>query len=92
MSGNVPTGCQLAELNVMSALTVELPNGGIVLGEAEACSTIHGLKSTPAPTTTPQPALFGPALQPHQLFSIAPFSVPVKPAPLAWVTWQSWSC
>src|SRR3954470_19272783 len=86
MSGNVPTGCPLTELNVMSVVTAELPSGAIVLGEADPRSTIQGLKFTPGPTTTPQPALFGPALQPHQLFSIPAFNVPVKPAPQAWVT------
>src|ERR1043165_3548071 len=86
MFGNVPAGVALSELKVISVLTVELPSGAIVLGIAEARSTIHGLKSTPAPVTTPQPTLFGPALQPHQLFSIPPFNAPVKPAPPAWVT------
>ena len=70
----------------MSAVTVDEPPGLIVLGTAEPDKTIHGSKSTPLPTTAPQPAVLGPALQPHQLFSIEPLSVPVKPAPLAWVT------
>src|SRR5664279_362919 len=65
------------ELSVMSAVTVEFPSGAIGLGEALTPRTIHGLKSTPAPVTTPQPAVFGPVLQPHQLFSITPFNVPV---------------
>src|SRR5450432_4716714 len=53
----------------MSASSVDMSNALMVLGVAEVRSTIHGLKSAPAPVTAPQPALPGPALQPHQLFS-----------------------
>src|SRR3977135_1277695 len=81
MFGNAPTGFALAELKVMSVLTVELPNAGMVFGVALARSTIQGLKS--APVTASQPALPGPALQPHQLFSaVATPSTLVKPVAL----------
>src|SRR6266567_4148482 len=52
----------------MSAVTVELPPGAIGFGEALVPSTIQGVKSA-TPETASQPALPGPALQPHQLFS-----------------------
>src|SRR4051794_11164974 len=82
MFGNVPTGFVLSELNVMSVLTVELPNAGIVFGVALARSTIQGLKSA-VPVTALQPALPGPALQPHQLFSAVTIpSTLFKPATL----------
>src|SRR3954469_784151 len=68
MSGNVPVGVALSELNVMSVLIVELPSARIVFGLAEARRSIQGLKSA-VPVTALQPALPGPALQPHQLFS-----------------------
>src|SRR5882762_5055625 len=66
----------------MSAGTVEVPPGAIELGVAEPSSTIHGLKST-VPRTALQPALPGPALQPHQLFSAVtkPFTL-LSPATL----------
>src|SRR5258708_7699283 len=70
----------------MAAATTDDPPGLIVFGVAEPRSTIHGSESTPAPATEPQPALPGPALQPHQLFSIPPLSVPANPAPLWTVT------
>jgi hypothetical protein len=70
-SGKVvtPGGETAFELNLMSAVTVELPPGGIGFGEALTPRTIHGLLSTPVPETAPQPVFPGPALQPHQLFS-----------------------
>src|SRR5262252_9721647 len=64
-----PAGTAASELCVMSAVTVELFNAGIEFGTAVTPSTIHGSKSAPEPLTTPQPALPGPALHPHQLFS-----------------------
>src|SRR5947209_2164212 len=83
-----PSVSVIAELSLMSAVTVDVPPRVREPGEAPTPSTIHGLKSTPEPLTTPQPVLFGPALQPHQLFSITPFSVPVKPEPDACITWE----
>src|SRR5436190_10720005 len=64
-----PAGVPAFESCVMSAVTVEVPPGEIEAGEALASSTIHGSKSAPVPVTVPQPVCFGPALQPHQLFS-----------------------
>src|SRR5436190_18909548 len=64
-----PTGVPAFESCVMSAVTVEVPLAEIEVGEALASSTIHGSKSAPVPVTVPQPVCFGPALQPHQLFS-----------------------
>jgi len=52
------------------------------------CEHDPRIKVDATPITTPQPDMFGPALQPHQLFSIEPLSVPAKPAPVfceAWV-------
>src|SRR5947207_7534549 len=69
MLGSVSAGVTASEFFVMSASSVDMPNALIVLGVAEVRSTIHGLKSAPVPVTAPQPALPGPALQPHQLFS-----------------------
>src|SRR6266481_2951215 len=69
MLGSVPEGTAVSEFCVMSASSVDMPNALMVLGVAEVRSTIHGLKSASAPVTAPQPALPGPALQPHQLFS-----------------------
>src|SRR5438128_8699729 len=82
MLGNVPAGIALSELKVMSVLTVELPPAEIVFGVAEARSVIHGSKSA-VPVTALQPALPGPALQPHQLFSaVTTPSTLFKPATL----------
>src|SRR5437763_2725880 len=71
VSGGAGAGTTLSELCVMSAATFDVPPGAIELGVAEAASTNQGLKSTPVPVTAPQPALPGPALQPHQLFSMS---------------------
>src|SRR4051812_39104563 len=75
VSGSVPklvVSC-VAELSVMSAVTVELSNALIGFGEALTFSTSHGSAST-VPVTPSQPAGLipptpGPSLQPHQLFS-----------------------
>src|SRR4030095_1157514 len=79
---SVTEGTTLFELRVISAVTVEVSPGAIEAGDALTPRTIRGLKSMPAPPTLPQPVLFGPALQPHQLFSIEPLTVPAKPAPV----------
>src|ERR1700682_2496308 len=68
ISGSVPTGTAAAELCVMSAVMFELAPWAMVLGTALTPSTIHGLESA-VPVTASQPALPGPLLQPHQLFS-----------------------
>ena len=70
VGGNVPEPdvFTASELILMSAVTVELPPCGIGLGDALTPSCSHGLKSA-VPVTVSQPALPGPALQPHQLFS-----------------------
>src|SRR5471032_2775800 len=62
-------GDTASELYVMSAVSVDVWGGSIVLGTAEVWRTIHGLKSPRVPLAGPQPAWPGPALQPHQLFS-----------------------
>src|ERR1700682_5042094 len=68
ISGSVPTGAAASELCVMSAVMFELAPWAMVLGTALTPSTIHGLESA-VPVTASQPALPGPLLQPHQLFS-----------------------
>ncbi len=80
MFGNVPAGVMLSEFIVMSVATRLMPPGTIMFGVAEALRTIHGLKSA-TPMTESQPAVPGPALQPHQLFSaVAVPSTRFKPA------------
>src|SRR5262245_56271078 len=68
-TNSVNEGTALSELWVISPVTVVLPPGAIGFGLALMPSTIHGSKSAPVPVTALQPALPGPALQPHQLFS-----------------------
>src|SRR5262252_6485965 len=75
----VTEGATALELMVMSAVTVEFSSGGIGFGAALTPRTIHGLASrfaAPVPFNASQPALPGPALQPHQLFSISIVSAP----------------
>ena len=57
-----------SELVVRSAVTVDVPETRIEVGDASAPSTSQGSESA-VPVTEPQPVLPGPALQPHQLFS-----------------------
>ena len=63
-----PSGVTASEFFVISAVTVDVPPSVMELGAAVTPSTIQGSKSTPVALS--QPVLPGPALQPHQLFSV----------------------
>src|SRR3954452_2036805 len=77
----LPLTTALSEFLVRLAVTTSSPLGWTLGSAASRFSLSHGLAST-VPLELPQPGVFRPVLQPHQLFST--FS---EPTPPLWTCW-----